>query len=78
MAITNSGKRYTKDLPGGLWMDVVPFQCSCDWCGKTAYKSGEDPGDAADAARKEGFSTVSVGAAEPMKWACKECKSKTA
>lgn len=69
--ITRSGSKYNET--------VYPYVVSCDFCSKKAYKMGETPGDAADAARKDNFATIpSKSIHLPSKWACKSCKEKMA
>jgi hypothetical protein len=52
-----------------------PWQCTCDFCGNLAAKFGGGPGEAADAARNDGFKTVpSRDLSEPSKWACRPCQ----
>lgn len=47
------------------------FVVKCDFCGRLAKRAGEDPGAAAEAARKCGFITVSgATVADPRPWSC--------
>ena len=47
---------------------------TCDDCGVRTTGQGETPGDAADQARKEGFSTKpGPTLTEPLTWACSGC-----
>lgn len=50
------------------------FTTRCDHCGRDAVKTGAEPGDAAEAARKEGFAAIPNRFFMPMKWACPSCK----
>lgn len=45
----------------------------CDYCPNQIKKLGLEAGEAAENARKEGFSTVSVRVDLPMKWTCGKC-----
>lgn len=81
MPIEQSKSSYQKEITlrgGGKFSETIrPWRCRCDYCGKEAYKEGETPGDAADVARKDGFSTIpSKIATHPSKWACATCKEK--
>jgi hypothetical protein len=50
------------------------WSCVCDFCGgKTRRYGFLNPGDAADAARKEGWTTVPAGLGQPMRWKCRSC-----
>lgn len=55
---------------------VNTWICKCDYCGAQVKKLGLEAGDAAENARKEGFTTVSVRVESPMKWMCLTCKNK--
>jgi hypothetical protein len=74
MAIEQTSKSFTRKLPGGFWEEINPSRVICDHCGKAAAKQGNTPGDAADAARKDGFSLVHGRFLAPLKWACNGCK----
>lgn len=53
----------------GAWL------CECDQCGTVSHGAGRDAGQAADAARKDGFTTIpSKRLSAPSRWLCKECK----
>lgn len=46
----------------------------CDFCHRQANHHGSDPGEAAEAARKEGFQTVKgAKLGDPRKWWCGKC-----
>jgi hypothetical protein len=77
----NRDGKYEKEITtrsGGKYNETVyPYVVSCDYCAKKAYKMGETPGDAADLARKDNFTTVPAKSiALPSKWSCKSCKEK--
>lgn len=55
---------------------TLTWSCKCDYCGVQIKKLGEEAGDAAENARKEGFTTVSVRVEAPMKWMCLTCSNK--
>lgn len=61
-----------RQTPGPAWK-IPAFITQCDYCGVQAKKTGPEPGDAAENARKEGFTTVSIRVELPMKWACSKC-----
>jgi len=47
----------------------------CDFCRREAERVGDDPGEAAEQARKEGFSTVkNPTPGGPRLWWCGKCK----
>jgi len=47
----------------------------CDFCQDQAHKVGNSPGEAADAARNEGFETVKgENLGDPKKWQCPRCR----
>lgn len=48
--------------------------CICDHCGSSVKKLGKDPGEASENARKEGFTTLTIHVARPLKWLCPICK----
>jgi len=53
----------------------IPCQVvQCDFCHTLANTVGDDAGEAANEARKRGFSTIKGAATEPMKWWCGHCK----
>jgi hypothetical protein len=60
----------------GKSYDVRSWECSCDFCGAVAHKTGDDPGQAHEKAWKEGFRPVSMGITRPMRWACATCVDK--
>jgi len=67
--VTRGGSKYSEP--------VYPWKCHCDFCNKEAHKWADTAGDAADMARKDGFSLVPAKAvALPMKWQCRACKEK--
>lgn len=68
MSINRNEKNFHKDTGKNSW------SCACDKCGKAAIKVGKDAGDAADNARDEGFTTLSVSLSMPMLWRCSNCK----
>lgn len=67
MAIVNHPRLRFEDDYGGSGVAKV---VRCDACGELARGAGRDCGDAAEAARKSGFRTVSVGLTEPKLWNC--------
>ncbi len=77
MGIKESSTTFYKvtDKP---WQRDEPAQyVQCDVCRANARKSGKDPGEAAEVARKEGFvtkrgSTLSA----PRVWVCLGCQTK--
>jgi hypothetical protein len=69
MALTQSGSRHQTDFGG----TVIGWVVSCDTCRTKAKRDAEDPGDAAERARKEGFTTKPMGRGEPMAWVCPKC-----
>jgi len=71
MALTQSGSRLQTDFGG----TIIGWVVSCDTCRTKAKRDAEDPGDAAERARKEGFITKPMGRGEPMSWVCPKCNS---
>jgi hypothetical protein len=49
------------------------WNCKCDYCANESTKVGEDPGQAADNARKEGYKPIAIGRGMPMNWKCIRC-----
>jgi hypothetical protein len=48
----------------------------CDFCHRHAHKVGNDAGEAADVARREGFQTVKgAQLGDPRKWWCGKCST---
>jgi hypothetical protein len=55
--------------------DNAALVVECDFCRKMAKRTGVDPGEAAEAARKEGFQTIrGKFAASPRTWWCGCCE----
>lgn len=75
---TGSYQKEVMTRSGSVYNETVfPWKCSCDFCGKEAHKMGENAGEAADAARKDNFTTVpSKSITLPSRWACTSCKEK--
>jgi hypothetical protein len=48
----------------------------CDACNKAVPECEETAGDAADLARKHGFTTKILKASLPAEWRCPACKGK--
>lgn len=46
----------------------------CDFCHVLAHTVGDDPGEAAQEARKRGFQTVKGAPMQPMQWWCSQCR----
>lgn len=46
----------------------------CDDCNAEAPGCGNEPGEAADAARKAGYTTTEATASNPARWLCPACK----
>lgn len=64
-----------RKIPAGYLENTSPWRVRCDFCGCDACKDGGTAGDAADAARREGFATVpNKNVLLPSKWACPGCK----
>ena len=64
----DSKSRFDTEYGSGFGWRVY-----CDVCGKANHKAGCDAGEAADHARKEGFTTKPNGS-KPSKWVCPEHK----
>lgn len=45
----------------------------CDGCNVSTTKTSAEPGDAADQARKEGFTTRIKNVLDPAHWFCRKC-----
>jgi hypothetical protein len=73
--IKTSSSRVVKTFTGKYVEEYRPFLVRCDFCGRDAHKPGDTPGDAADAARKDGYTTIPAKIpALPSKWSCRSCK----
>ncbi len=59
------------------WVYERCLVVECDFCRDRALKVGNDAGEAADAARKEGFETVpGEKLGDPKRWQCPRCGTK--
>jgi hypothetical protein len=75
MAMTQDGPNMSVKI-GYRTYNERSWRCTCDFCGKKTERSCATAGEASDAARFEGFSTVKTGLTTPLRWSCSDCQVK--